>query len=398
MPNDECPASHLSFVNPCPMPVSPYPDLMPVSPLSAAMLFHESNPIAIDVLSDIVSKVKIESDFCISHPDYDFVETSAKVVAQIKQLPVDFQNRYLSQQLGRFIDDIYYQNYLSSTPEPETSSDSSLLENNTMTGLNLEFYEQLAKSNCGEGYFDPGWYVLRQESDGSLAVQKNDLTVHIKRDRHLQPTERSAIVGEVVAIKMPPNLIDEEFYIAVGNAGLVESSDPEVDCQPVNIYFNLSPEGAIAVMGSLTRQLNNRGIPFTFKVLYDPDDYEGYDTGVLHFERNNYESIRQVLQTVYRENQCYFRASVPLFTKLLAPGLSLAEEPDCKFTPEESFGKNRCRIVANGLLEAKQKGEESPETRMASIEEEFSRLGIELQRPYLNGNSEDIYMPLVISH
>jgi len=45
------------------------------------------------------------------------------------------------------------------------------LENNTLLGVDLGFYERLHESN-GKGYFDPGWQVLRQESDGSLQSQK----------------------------------------------------------------------------------------------------------------------------------------------------------------------------------------------------------------------------------
>jgi len=41
--------------------------------------------------------------------------------------------------------------------------------------------------------------------------------------------------------------------------------------------------------------------------------------------------------------------------KLLAPGLALAEEPNQKFTAQESFGMNRCQIITNGFLEAWQK-------------------------------------------
>jgi len=55
---------------------------------------------------------------------------------------------------------------------------------------------------------------------------------------------------------------------------------------------------------------------------------------------------------------------------------------------------NRCQIVANGLLSARQNGDESPDNRMASIREHFSLLGIDWQRSYLNANSEDIYTPL----
>jgi len=70
---------------------------------------------------------------------------------------------------------------------------------------------------------------------------------------------------------------------------------------------------------------------------------------------------------------------VPLFTKLLAPGLALAEEPNQKFTAQESFGMNRCQIITNGFLEAWQKVM-APEGLMASIQQ-FSLLGIKFSVP-----------------
>jgi hypothetical protein len=305
---------------------------------------------------------------------------------------LELQNKYLSLQLQSFLYGIYYNGSMQAALASEASSpDPALhqnLENNTFFGVDLEFYDRLHKSNTGEGYFDPGWQVLRQEPDGSLAVTKGGLTLHLEREQHLQPAEQSAAVGDSVAIRMPRNLVQNGFYMAVGNAG------PDTHPQTVRVYFNLSPEGAVAVMESLTQQLNEIKIPFTFKVLYNPSDYGRYDSGVLYFEKSNYEAVRQVLQTVYAENQLHFRTEVPLFTKLLAPGLALAEEPDCKFAAVESFGMNRCQIVANGLLEARQNGDESPESRMASIRQHFSFLGIDWQRSYLNANSEDIYTPL----
>ena len=78
----------------------------------------------------------------------------------------------------------------------------------------------------------------------------------------------------------------------------------------------------------------------------------------------------------------------------LAPGLGLAEEPDQKFSEQESFGMNRCQIVANGLLQAWYSGDDSPEKRMKAILEQFSGLGIGLHCPHLNVNSEDIYQLL----
>ncbi|MHC5828632.1 MAG: T3SS effector HopA1 family protein, partial [Nostoc sp.] len=131
-----------------------------------------------------------------------------------------------------------------------------------------------------------------------------------------------------------------------------------------------------------------------FKALYNPSDYGRHDSAVLYFDKNNYEAVHPVLEKVYAEHQSHFLPEVPLFTKLIAPGLAIAEEPDQKFGEKESFGMNRCQIITNGLIEAWQQEDDSPEGRMASILAQFSALEIDLQRPYLNAKSDDIYPAL----
>ncbi len=356
-----------------------------------------ASQLLLDTLQDIVSNVQIHSNFCIRHPNYKPLELPDEVVVRFQRMPADIQNKYLSLQLRSFLYGIYYNGSMRSLFTLDTDSDSLALhqdlENNTRLGVDIAFYEQLHSCNGGTGYFDPGWHVVRQESDRTLAVTKGGLTLHIEPDKHLQLAKNAAI-GELVAIQMPRNLVQNGFYVAVGNAGSRSDSHPDREPEIVRIYFNFSPSGAVAVMGSLTRELNNILIPFTFKVLYNPGDYGRYDSGVLYFEKSNYEAVRQVLETVYAQTKAHFHADVPLFTKFLAPGLGLAEEPDRKFADQESFGMNRCQIVANGLLEAWHSLNDSPQGRMTSILKHFSLLGIELLRSYLNANSLDIYTPL----
>lgn len=349
-------------------------------------------------LQDIISKVQLQSNFCVSHPNYKSLELPSEVVARLERLPNSFQNKYLSWQLRNFIYGIYYSGSLQSALAPEANLVNQplpqSLENNTFLGIDVEFYEQLYESNCGEGYFDPEWYVLRQENDGSLAVTKGELTLHIDQKRHLQLIDQFPKIGSSVAIWTPRNRIQNGFYVAVGNAGTESSHNLSSCSETVRIYFNLKPEGAVMIMGAITRLFNETKLPFTFKILYNPCDYGRYDSAVLYFKKNNYEVVRQALQTVYKENQFYFQPQVPLFTKFLAPGLALAEEPDFKFTAQESFGMNRCYIVANGLLEIWQKGNDSLESKMITILDRFTCVGIDWQRPYLNANSKDIYTPL----
>ncbi|MDZ8227298.1 MULTISPECIES: T3SS effector HopA1 family protein [unclassified Nostoc] len=347
----------------------------------------------LDVLQDIVRKIEIKSDFSIHHPDYKPLELPSEAVERFQKMPTQMQQKYLSLQLRSFLYGIYYNGSMRSALalDGEGNGLSLDLENNTFLGVDVGFYKQLHESNFGEGYFDPGWSVLREERDRSLAVTKGGLRLHIQRNKHLQPAEVAAVVGDSVAIKMPKNRVQNGFYMAVSNAGFNYIEDVKILPVTIRIYINVTPEGAVAMMGSLTQRLNDLAIPFSFKVLYNPKEYQRYDSGVLYFDKRDYEVVRQVLKTFYQEHQLHFKPEIPLFTKQLALGLGLAEEPDQKFAIQESFGMNRCQIVANGLLEAWYQGDESIEERMQSILGQFFHLGIDLQRPYVNANSEDIY-------
>ncbi|NEQ62948.1 MAG: hypothetical protein F6K53_38530, partial [Moorea sp. SIO4A1] len=217
-------------------------------------------------------------------------------------------------------------------------------------------------------------------------------TVHIQRDRHLRLEEQSAVIGDVVSVPRPSSHIRNQFYIAYGDL-VYTWRYPSVF-----IYFNFSPKGAVALMRHLTQQLNIIKIPFDFNVLYNPSSYGRYDSGILRIKKDSYELVRQVLQTVYAENESHFQTNVPIFTKVLAPGLALAERPEKEFRFLEGFGMNRCKIVANALMEAHQNGDESPEARMQYILKQFEQYGIDLERPYLNPGSEDIYTPLDVTN
>ena len=340
-------------------------------------------------LEDIVHKVEIQSQYSIKHPDYQPIELPESAISRFQKLSPDLQNRFLSLQLRSFLYGIYYNSSMKSTLSADAEINNLALnqnlENNTFLGVDLAFYDRLHDNNRGRGYWSHNWQVVKEEIDGALAVHKDGLTLHIGRD-----TLQTAAVGHFVAVKMPKNLVQNGFYMAVANAG----TSPQQNRTLVRVYFNLTPDGAVAVMDNLTSQLNAMSIAFSFKALYNPSDYERYDSAVLYFDKKDYEAVHPVLERLYADNQSPFQEQVPLFTKFIAPGLAIAEEPNHRFNDHESFGTHRCQIVANGLIEAWQQGNDTPTGRMASILQHFSSLKIELQRPYLNPKSEDIYTPL----
>ncbi|WP_016950293.1 T3SS effector HopA1 family protein [Anabaena sp. PCC 7108] len=361
------------------------------------MLDSSTNQI-LNSLFDIATNIQIESNFCIHHPHYQPFSLPTTVANRFQQNSPALQQKYLALLLRNFLHSIYYNGSLQTTLEANTGninySKIPNLQQNSSLGVDWDFYEQLHQSNHGTGNYDPDWQVLRLEPDRSIAVTKAGLTLYVEPECYLKSRKKSAKVGDSIAIWMPKNRLQNGCYVAVSNVGEEHPNTPNADLGVGRIYFNFTPSGAIALMDSLTEQLNNTEIAFSFQVLYNPSAYGRYDAGVLHFERQNYPIIHKILQAVYKQHQSHFQPEIPLFTKFLAPGLSLAEEPSHKFAAQESFGLNRCQIVANALLEAWEKGKNAIEERMQIINEHFAQHLIDVHRPYLNPASEDIYQPL----
>ncbi|MEA5554075.1 T3SS effector HopA1 family protein [Anabaena cylindrica UHCC 0172] len=361
------------------------------------MLDNSTNQI-LNSLFDIATNIQIEPNFCIQHPNYQPFALPATVANRFQQNSQDLQHKYLSLLLRNFLHGIYYngslQTVLAVNSEHENYSPQKTLDQSSSVGIDWDFYEQLHKNNHGHGHDDPNWEVLRLEPDRSMAVTKNALTLYVEPECYLKSHKKSVKAGELISIWMPKNRLQNGCYVAVSNLGQERQGTPKTNVEVGRIYFNFTPSGAIALMDSLTQQLNTANIPFSFEVLYNPSAYGRYDAGILHFERQDYPAIHKILQVVYKQHQSYFQPEIPLFTKFLAPGLSLAEEPSQKFAAQESFGMNRCQIVANALLEAWDKGKNAIEERMRIIDQHFAQHLIDVQRPYLNPSSEDIYIPL----
>jgi hypothetical protein len=81
-----------------------------------------------------------------------------------------------------------------------------------------------------------------------------------------------------------------------------------------------------------------------------------------------------------------------MFTKVLAPGVGLAEDPG----RNESFGQHRCGILADGMIRAYERGAKSIGERLDIVTECYVSSGIQLNEPYLNPSSTDVYATFAI--
>ena len=349
------------------------------------------------VLYDIASHVRLDYlTLHISHDEFPPVEASPTKVEQLQKMSQEIQCNYLKLRLMELIYRIYYEGSLIKQTSQSIKTNEQILRQIASEEIDWDFYKKLEKNNHSKGWFHSDYLVLKQEDDSSLAVKYDGITVHIRPELHLKLKEQSASINDLVSVWTPASTIERQQYIAAGEGEIDDNvwKDPS---NPVLLaYFNFDPEAAIILMDYLTKKLNNISLPFVFKVLHNPLNYHRCDSGTLQFHKSNYQLVRQILQTIFSEIESHFQPQVPIFTKLIGPGIGLAEHPYSQllFTYGETFGINRCQIVANTLVDAYMNGDESPEMRMKYIFQHFDNLGIDLDHPYLNPNSEDIYTPL----
>jgi type III HopA1-like effector protein len=247
------------------------------------------------------------------------------------------------------------------------------------------FVHALSEANSGSGSRDPGWTIVARES-GRLVVERDRIRVWAA-PQDVYPVDGGSLEpGAAAGVRMPKELLrlSPGFYMALGNAEFpLDGSD-----LLVRFYWNLRGEGSIELVRLLTAELNDAQLAFRLKVVSDPAAYNRCDAGVLYTLAREYEHVNEIVADTYRRTSHSLKPLTPAFTKSLAPGLGLAEDPTGGLG---SFGLSRCLLVAEGIARAAELGLDSTADRLACLVEQFAEAGVALDTPYLNPGSEDRY-------
>jgi HopA1 effector protein family len=305
-----------------------------------------------------------------------------EIVACLQRTLPELQRKCLIAQVQNYLHSIYFSHSLMSFKElAERELSSFKVKNNIVNGVDIDFCQQLQQSNASNGYIDPDWQVIAKTDNDELVVVKDGLNLHINHQLHLPKELKQPAIGDVVSIYLPNNLVGSDTYIAVGDLGAPNRS------QSVQLYFNFTPNAAIAIMQELTQELNILKIPFQFAILHNPELFYRYDAGSLWLSRSDYFSIQTILRKIYQARQTEFCLNVPLFSKQLAPGLGIVEVP----TTMNTFGEQRCEQLGTGLLIAIEQGKSLATDKLDIICQALSAAEINLLQPYLNPLMSDCY-------
>jgi HopA1 effector protein family len=331
-------------------------------------------------LQEIAAKISIDRDFTIHHLDYAPFPISPDVLIKFQQLPTQLQAKFTIDRLRNYLHDLYFKRSLLVQQVASTNPAATSIKNQLIDGIDIDFYRQLQQSNTSHGYRDPDWQVIAETDERELIVVKDGLHLHVSRHKHLPPECQQANIGETISIYLPHNLVERDAYLSIGNYGLPHQT------ASIQLYFNFTPAAAVAIVRQLTGELNQLKIPFQFAILHDPALFYRCDCGTLWLVGANYSILRSLLAEIYHAYQAEFSPQVPLFTKLLAPGLSIAQVP----VAGSSFGMQRCELLATGLFTACKRGQTAAD-KLGTIERVLTAAGVDLAQPYLNPSESDVY-------
>ena len=241
------------------------------------------------------------------------------------------------------------------------------------------FVQQLSEANAGAGCGPPGG-GRAHAAPGALLVRRAGLTLRAEpqdcRTRDDRPPEARA----AVLVRFPKELrrLSPGFYMALGDTAL-SLEDPVV-----RLYWNVAAGGAVPFMAVGTHALNASGLAGRLKVVNDPGGFDRCDTAVLYLRRDDFGRAGRLIAELRSEVAPWLREGSPAFTKPLAPGLSVADDPG----GGESFGLSRCALIAEGVLRAYERGDPAAATVRATLAER----GVDPRAPFLAPGRTDAYV------
>jgi hypothetical protein len=236
--------------------------------------------------------------------------------------------------------------------------------------------ESLRAISASSAHWDGGWLPVGPPEPGGRFIMKGDALRWAPAGECLVASSGGAPGRCWLLVRHDARELMPGFHFLFGRT----PGDAADEFRPVRFYLHSRASTAAAVGATIADLLDAFGVPFRYKTLDFAAGYDRTDPSVLYVAARHAVMVERLLRHAFSETPGrWLDASVPLFTRRVADGIGFAVDPG----NGESFGTDRCRIVAEGILDAWRAGEASEAGRWAAVEDRFAALGVSLDRPYL---------------
>jgi hypothetical protein len=278
--------------------------------------------------------------------------------------------------------ELYESFYTRGAPVPHNADDDL----RTATA-DAAFVAALSGANTGTGGWSREWRVVEADVNREVVVEYNGLRLYGSVSDIRCVDGGSPASGATALAFRPKELRDASpgFYVALGDlARDRDSQDVEI-----RVYFHLTQAGAVPLLAAATQLLNDERLPFDMKVVDHPRRFSRCDAAVLYVENDAFTCARKPLGAIVAACAPHLRPQTPAFTKPLAPGVGIGEH-----TPAlgSSFGIGRCRLLAEGIVDAAETRLTLLEDRVTAVARRFARHGIDLDAAHLASTDRDDYV------
>ncbi len=238
-------------------------------------------------------------------------------------------------------------------------------------GGSPEFIASLLAAAHGATWFMPHFRMLSREARGSF-VFNSDIRLFLRDASQLRPSKASP--GDSVSVRLPcaREAAMPGYFCFNSRAGRFSDDQPHL-----KVYLNVTPAHAPRVLHALLHDRSLAKVRFDGKIANDPDSFGRRDTMLLYVDPRAIVPVLRVLLR-YRRG---LRRETPPFVWKVAPGLGVAESP---LGSDESFGAQRCRLVAEGLVTWLKR---PSLTAWGAVASRFSTEGLDPSQPWLGSMS-----------
>lgn len=250
-----------------------------------------------------------------------------------------------------------------------------------------ELIEAMSEANSTRERWEDGWTIGQILHQGQIVAQQAGNTRNVWPGQFISKDGPAAMprIGAQISIfyAKESRSLQNGFYYAFGE----EVEDHTRGAGLIRLYWNISAEGAPMLVALITSRLNRFRVPFRFKCATARSQFSRTDVAVLYLGKPFFRITAELMLDVHPAVADFLDDDVPLFSKKIARGLSVAEDPGTG----ESFGQSRCQRLAQSVWDCYLRGEQSYQGRVSEFRRLLEQSGIHPEHLHLNAGSLDWY-------